>query len=77
MFPLLSSVVVADGVWEPCEPAPVIIAVDVKDEALVTHVAQAIVPVVVIVPPVIGDVVAIEVTLPEPELQAAPASTRL
>ena len=39
-------------------------AFEVREAALVTHVAHAIVPVDVIVPPVIGDVVAIEVTVP-------------
>jgi len=38
----------------------------VRDAALVTHVAQAIVPVDVIVPPVIGEVVAMLVTVPLP-----------
>jgi hypothetical protein len=42
----------------------------VKAAALVTHVAQAIVPVVVIVPPVMGEVVAIDVTLPADPLIA-------
>ena len=42
------------------------IAVLVKEAALVTQVAQAMVPVVVIVPPVMGLVVAIEVTVPVP-----------
>jgi hypothetical protein len=36
----------------------------VKDAAEVTHVAQAIVPVAVIVPPVMGEVVAMLVTVP-------------
>jgi hypothetical protein len=57
-------VAVVSGVCDPCEPAPVIIAVLVSEAAEVTHVAQAIVPVVVIVPPVIGEVVAIDVTPP-------------
>ena len=38
----------------------------VNDAALVTQVAQAIVPLPVIVPPVIGPVVATEVTVPDP-----------
>lgn len=66
IFPPALSVEVADGVWEPCEPAPVISAVLVREAADVTQVAQLIVPVVVIVPPPIGELVAIEVTDPEP-----------
>jgi hypothetical protein len=41
----------------------------VSEAAEVTHVAQAIVPVVVIVPPVIGEVVAIDVTPPPHPVQ--------
>lgn len=37
---------------------------------VVAQVAQAIVPVVVIVPPVMGEVVAMEVTVPDPPLEA-------
>ena len=40
----------------------------------VTHVAQAIVPVVVIVPPVMGEVVAMEVTVPEPLIVCHPCA---
>ena len=43
-------------------------AVLVREDALVTQVAQAIVPVEVIVPPVIGDVVAMLLT-PPPAVQ--------
>jgi hypothetical protein len=43
-------------------------------EAIVTvHVAQAIVPVVVIVPPVMGEVVAIDVTVPVPAEAQVPS----
>ena len=65
-FPPALSVEVADGVWDACDPAPVIRAVLVSDAALVTQVAQAIVPLVVKVPPVIGEVVATLVTVPVP-----------
>jgi len=65
-LPPEESVEVAEGVCEPCEPAPVIRAVEVSEAALVTQVAQAIVPVVVIVPPVMGEVVAMLVTVPVP-----------
>ena len=57
---------VAEGVWDACPPPPVINAVLVKGDAFVVQVAHPIVPVVVIVPPVIGPVVAILVTDPEP-----------
>ena len=43
-FPEASSVDVAEGVCEPCDPAPVTRAVLVRDAALVTHVAQLIAP---------------------------------
>lgn len=46
---------------EPCRNCPLVNAA-----AEVTHVAQAIVPVCVIVPPVIGAVVAMLVTVPLP-----------
>jgi hypothetical protein len=49
---------------EACEPAPIISEFAVNAAALVTHVAQAMVPVDVIVPPVIGLVVAMLVTVP-------------
>jgi hypothetical protein len=65
-FPLESIVAADDGVCDACNPAPVMIYVLVRDAALVTHVAQAIVPVKVIVPPVIGEVVAMLVTVPLP-----------
>ena len=65
-LPLASSVVVAEGVCDPCEPAPVIRAVLVKEAAEVTQVAHAIAPaadkvtgevaVDGIVPPVVGPV---------------------
>jgi hypothetical protein len=71
--PLESIVALELGVWEACEPAPVTMAVDTRDAALVTQVAQAIVPVVVIGPPVIGDVVAMLVTVPVPTLIAVHA----
>lgn len=58
------SVDVALGVCAACDPPPVITAVLVSGDALVVHVAQAIVPDPVIVPPVIGPVVAILVTVP-------------
>ena len=78
MFPLESSVAVDEGVCVPCDPAPVTMAVDVKLAAEVTHVAQAMVPVLVIVPPVIGLVVAMLVTvpLPPPALWHAPSAPR-
>jgi hypothetical protein len=54
-----------------CKPAPVISALFVSDATLVTQVAQAIVPVEVIVPPVIGEVVAMLVTVPFPHAVSA------
>ncbi len=54
------------SVWLPWLPEPTIIAFAVKLAALVTQVAQAIVPVVEIGPPVIGPVVAMLVTVPDP-----------
>jgi hypothetical protein len=65
-LPEASRVLVAEGVCDAWEPAPVIRAVLVREAAEVTQVAQAIVPVVVIVPPVMGLVVAMLVTVPEP-----------
>jgi len=53
-------------VCEACDPAPVINAPLVRLAALVTHVGQAIVPVVVTGPPVMGPVVAMFVTVPDP-----------
>ena len=72
-LPPALNVAVADGVCDPCNPAPVTKAVDVKLAADVTQVAQAIVPVLVIVPPVIGDVVATLVTVPLPTLASTKA----
>lgn len=46
----------------------------VSDDALVTHVAQAMVPVVVIGPPVIGDVV--DIDTPLAKVQLAPAEVK-
>jgi hypothetical protein len=40
MSPLLSSVALAEGVWEPSDPAPVIIAVLVSEAAEVTQPEQ-------------------------------------
>lgn len=62
IFPEASSVEEPLGVCEDWLPAPVMIAVLVKLPVEITQVAQAMVPVVVMVPPVMGDVVAIEVT---------------
>jgi len=47
-------------------PAPITRRFAVSAEAFVVQVAHAIVPVVVMVPPVIGEVVATDVTVPEP-----------
>jgi len=60
----------------PCPPAPNAILLAVKLAAEVTHVAHAIVPVVVIGPPVIGEVVEIELTEPEPPGTAQVPSPR-
>jgi hypothetical protein len=49
-----------------CPPLPSRMRFAVKLDALVVQVAHAIVPVVVIGPPVIGEVVAMELTDPEP-----------
>jgi hypothetical protein len=46
-------------------------AIPAAGELATTHVAHAIVPVVVIVPPVIGDVVAMLVTVPPPGFTVA------
>ena len=54
----------AEIVDDACNPPPITTALLVSAAALVTHVGQAIVPVDVIVPPVIGEVVAILVTVP-------------
>lgn len=59
---------------DACEPAPATSWPEVREAAEVTQVAQAIVPVPVIVPPVIGEVVATEVTVP---LAAAPPSVNV
>ena len=48
------------------DPPPITGKFAVNAAALVVHVVQVIVPVVVMVPPPIGDVVAIEVTVPDP-----------
>src|SRR3954463_4171159 len=50
----------------PCDPEPKINCPLVSDAALVTQVGQAIAPAVVMVPPVIGPVVATAVTEPPP-----------
>lgn len=55
-------VVVADA----CNPPPITKELSVRAAALVTQVGQARVPVVVMVPPVIGEVVAMLVTVPAP-----------
>ena len=49
-----------------CNPPPTTKRLAVSAAALVTQVAQAIVPVVVIGPPVSGELVATELTEPEP-----------
>src|SRR6266481_8422337 len=66
MLPLESTVALLEGVCEACDPAPVIMSVLVRELAAVTHVAQPSVPVEVMVPPVMGDVVAMLVTEPAP-----------
>ena len=73
-LPLESTVAADDGVCDAWPPPPVTMLVLTRAAAEVTQVAQAIVPVVVIVPPVIGEVVAMLVTVPVP---GAPPSTRL
>ena len=59
-------VVEAEIVEEAWLPPPMTTALLVNDAADVTHVAHAIVPVAVIVPPVIGEVVPTLVTVPPP-----------
>ena len=54
------------NVEEACEPPPTITALDVRLAADVTQVAHPTVPVVVMVPPVRGELNTIEVTLPDP-----------
>src|SRR5689334_4738050 len=60
-----------------CPPLPNTGKLAVRLAALVTHVAQAIVPLVVIVPPVIGEVVAMLVTVPVPVPQVGQLSVTL
>jgi hypothetical protein len=59
-------VVSAEIVDDACDPPPIITPLLVKEAALVTHVVQVKVPVVVIVPPPRGAVVAMDVTVPDP-----------
>ena len=54
------------SVCDPCEPEPTTTALAVNEADEVTQVAQAMVPVVVMVPPVMGLVVAMLVTVPVP-----------
>jgi len=64
-----STVTVEPGlasVCDPCDPEPTMTLFAVSDAALVTQVGQAIVPVVVMVPPVSGELMVRLVTVPEP-----------
>jgi len=54
------------SVCEPCEPDPTMMALAVRDAALVTQVVQPTVPVVVTVPPVRGELNVMLVTVPLP-----------
>jgi len=62
ILPEVSSVAEALADWMPWPPAPVMMVLLDRDEPAVAQVAQAIVPVEVMVPPVMGEVVAMEVT---------------
>jgi hypothetical protein len=68
VIPAAPSVVRPVETCVACPPAPNTIALLVNAAAFVVQVAHAIVPVVVNVPPVIGDVVATLVTVPVPPL---------
>ena len=62
-------VVSAEIVEDACRPPPMTTAFEVSAAAEVTQVAQAMVPVVVMVPPVIGEVVAMDETVADEVLQ--------